>query len=373
MLSSTKTESVPYKSTVHLINMYKTISYINTKLPELKDNYYMILNVALSVVLDIEFMSKSEHEYREKPEDPDDPEDHVEPVKPKEPINPEDPEEHIDPDVTNIYDVVSSIRLRVLFKKMKYHPGEGFNQMFDMNELSVIRNMISLFYEDINDYNEYVKNYTNEYNQHKINIDSIGSKESIWDAKNYSLITFYNILYITLNKIKPPEEYFWIGIYNLDIIRSGHVIYIQKYYDYNNYFYYLEAVSIQQTFVGLLFASGSEVLSKKEKSEKESTDSYKISKNLFDHITGQNLYKNARYMYAYAWPKISNILVNFYGFTALVINLCLKTKESDCTTMDKMLKTINEEYYDISELNAKCDIFSNSPYILTFRKIKRSN
>ena len=85
---------------------------------------------------------------------------------------------------------------------------------------------------------------------------------------------------------------------------------------------------------------------------------YRISKQLFDFIINDNLFKKCDIIYAYAWEKISNILVKHYGFSTLKYKYCItNSKLSTCynfSELDKILQKFVEKHihcFGIERLN----------------------
>lgn len=95
-----------------------------------------------------------------------------------------------------------------------------------------------------------------------------------------------------------------------------------------------------------------------------------ISQKLFDFIFAYNPYPLATHIYAYAWPKLSNIIVKHYGFIQILqtgpsfIFKYLNRTTGEITESDIPLDLFDFSIVDISRLS-----LHNSPYVFTFRKI----
>ena len=299
---------------------------------EIKNDYYMIMDIALSVILDIGFMNNF--------------------------YNTSLAEDLLYYNTRSKYLIRDMFRIpffNTLLEKLDYDTATSRGSLFTDAEIALMRHIIKMCYKNNMDrYEQFVKIYTESYDQNKLNTD-LQSKnaESIWDAKNFSLIKILHMIYdnIVYGKDYKSIEPTYISICNIDTIPIGHIFWIQHLnYDIDSS-YTLEAIGIQQSFTTLLIASRIGI-------------KYQISKKLFDHIINQPLYTNASYMFAHAWPAISETLVKFYDFMAVRLQFCLKTK-TECEMKDiKDLRKSNP--VDFHNFH---DFVHFGDYIFTYKKI----
>ena len=309
-------QTLPITYNILLLNAYiqhgKDILENTQQNEEIKNNYYMILDTALSVVLDIQFMNRffdiQQHNYFD---------DLLS-------LNP-DPK-------TNIF---NDTREEVIdfVKTLSYDEKKSIGPLYKNSELLLIHDTICKYYGDNKSrHEEFIKKYEQNYTKCIDTIIDFDAK-SIWDAKNFSL----NIFLIFLSSIAQEgdlfDEYHYIGICNSDNIPVGHIFYVKHYIQQVDLEkkqqkpYNIEAIGIQQSFVTLLSSIKYKI-------------KYRISQILFDEIIKYSLYKHATYMYAYAWSEISRILVEHYGFTSIRMQFCLNTKHN-CVMRD--VKNMREE------------------------------
>jgi len=298
----------------------------------------MIMDVALSIVLDIEFMNDYYN------------------VSIEETIDLTYDEKSID----SIFDIFHLRCFSNLFKKISYDPDTACRPFFTNAEVKFMHHIIQKCYtHNMTRYEQFVEVYRRSYilNKDYIGLESTGA-ESIWDAKNYSLIKIFDMIYDYIMYARKPSLKInptnYIGICNIDRIPIGHIFLIHSFDDSRRLSYTLEALGIQQSFTTLLIASKTQI-------------KYHVSKKLFDNLITHPLYKNASYMFAYAWANISDILVKYYDFTAVLLKFCLKTK-TECEIKDiKYFQ--NSKPVDLHE-------FTNvdpGNYIFTYKKITTSD
>lgn len=277
---------------------------------EIKNNYYMILDTALSVVLDIQFMNRffdiQQYNYFDDLF-----------------LNP-------DPKINIFNDARQNVINFV--KTLSYDEKTSIGPLYKNSELLLIQDTICKYYGDNKSrHEEFIKKYEQNYSKCMDTRNSFDAK-SIWDAKNYSLHIFLMFLSF-IDHGNLFDEYYHIGICNIDNIPVGHIFYVKHYIQQNELEekehrpYNIEAIGIQQSFVTLLSSIKYNI-------------KYRISQILFDEIIKYSLYKRATYMYAYAWSEISRILVEHYGFTSIRMQFCLNTKHN-CVTRD--VKNMREE------------------------------
>lgn len=335
-------------STMHLINIDDTFRNIrdilnnreyaddDEAITAIKNNYYMVMDIALSVVMDIKFMN-----------------DYFEISLPE-----TDRYTFDENTIHSLSELDDDEYFSKLFDKMTYISDLSINPYFTKAEIKILHHMIHLCYAKNNDrYHKFVKMYHEAYRHNR---DYMGLKsknvQSIWDAKNCSLIMLFHIIYENLiyNGPKTTQNSAkYIGICKSDTFPEGHIFYIKNS---KNYSYSIEAIGIQQSFIILLASLRTGI-------------KYNITRKLFDHLIHQTLYKNALYMYAYAWPIISNILVQYYDFTYIQLKFCLK-KKTECEMKD--IKNI-EDLYENKPDDLDDFMQSTSNYIFTYKKIESSS
>jgi len=293
-------------------------------------DYYMILDVALSVVMDLQFMNEkyaiSQDEY--------------------EVID-------IDPETTILDDTRPEVK--TLLTKIPYNEHSSSSPCFGNSELLLIQDTICKYYgTNISRYEKFIEEYTRLYNICKDADVDITNAGSIWDAKNYSLHIFI-VLLSSFHHNNFFAQNYYIGIYSINDTPIGHIFYVSHPYQRDELKsrhipYNIEAIGIQQSFVALL-------------SSKKYNTKPGVSKILFDEIVKNTLYKNARYMYALAWPEISKTLVEYYGFTSIKMQFCLKTKRN-CEMQD--IKDIFEHMPQDIHIP---EYLHQGNYIYTYKKI----
>ena len=228
-----------------------------------------------------------------------------------------------------------------------------------------IDNMPSKYREDVNFFS---KNIIKELNK-KYTEPLFEEEEkyySIYDSRNYSIVTLNNIimgnlddifLIYTETKLEDNRYHFTSHIFILKRLfdhtkkynnRSVNEVHnlsrnnwsVNEVHNLSRNNYTCEFISIQQSLLLLIGAN-------------KYNYKYQISKILFDYIQNLELFINSYLAYAYAWPKISHILKKYYNFLSIAYKAESNTKEYN----------INRNHYLPIELTGK----NKNYYILTFR------
>jgi hypothetical protein len=202
--------------------------------------------------------------------------------------------------------------------------------------------------------------------------------KSFYDSRNYSIYIllhtlqgYYNHTVTSTNNKIPP-----VLIYKLNNkIMDGH-IFIHDFRSQN----YLEAISIQSSLELLLNAKCNE-------------KGAGISKLLFSYVIKKIIPKipTAKYIIAFAWPDMSNILLNKFDFNTLIYKKC-KNDDNVCIDYENffigsknpddiknpILTKISEIYDQNSDeykIYSKFYSFAkniNNKYIFTVKKINKN-
>jgi len=162
---------------------------------------------------------------------------------------------------------------------------------------------------------------------------------SIYDSRNFSIYKLIKILHF--NEIK---DIYLLGVYDKKIDHiAGHIFLIK--HKLSNRKYSIEFIGIQQSL--LLF-----------KYSICNNRKFQISKRFFDFLLKQSFVNKAFLTYAYAYDKISEILVKFYGFSKSEV------------TIKKYDKTKKEYYYEpITDLKTYSEYYEPKDiyYNFTFK------
>ena len=230
-----------------------------------------------------------------------------------------------------------------------------------VNSKEEINNSINLVSSYLNDKTcnickKYKKQlYSNLINEKcKKNIDNI--KNQFYDSRNYSISLILNALLGEYDSWKQPPLLIYLE--NEDGIIDAHVFLIY-YFDEA----WLEAISIQTSLKILV-----ENICDKKK--------YGLSTVLFDYIFNNIIkqFESVQYIYAYAWPIMSNILVKKYNFNTLKYSDYYSGNEEKVYYINDKLVNINDmdtkkiEYGLIRDLKKKA-LSHNSNYVFTVKKI----
>lgn len=172
---------------------------------------------------------------------------------------------------------------------------------------------------------------------------------SFWDSRNYSItmclnyINFYNV-------ISNSEQYILIYDQTKNYF-SSHIFNI--YYPSNNT---IEAISVQISLNDHLKSLCMDV-------------SAGLSLKLFDYILNFIIpLKKPKYIYAYAWKTMSEILVTKMGFNTLTSSNDEKEKYVITSRIRYMTQNINAD--DVRNLGFETVSLKNSNYIFTFKFFK---
>lgn len=169
------------------------------------------------------------------------------------------------------------------------------------------------------------------------------------DSRNYSISTLVSYLLFS----QCNDNIHIIKINNQDsYITHGHV-FIVNHLDTKS----IEAISIQTS---LLLLNDNIC----------NNTSCNISQKLFDFIFAHNPYPLATHIYAYAWPKLSHIIVKHYSFIQIIQTDSIFTFRYKNKTSGNMVESnIPFDLFDFNIVDLSKLLLHNSPYIFTFRKL----
>ena len=252
-----------------------------------------------------------------------------------------------DVDKTYVYD---DPKKTILNRFLDYNPDTSINDpMINKDQIESIINIICYYLKSftvplLSIINNFIKKLKEQIfacsNYHDVKQSTIAQFN---DSRIYSINVLLNYLIIG----NDYSNHHIIILNNKNItsldsyIKHAHVFII-------NYGLTIEAISIQTSIILL-----NDNICKKV--------SCKIAERMFDYILKSNPYKDARYIYACAWPILSKIIVDKFNFIQVIRD------DSDNITLKYKLgnpKTLSEISLPLFILT-----YAHPNYIMTFREL----